>query len=185
MATKKKSWNSYEDYLNSPEWEKIRAAVHKRDKGVCQLCGCPEASNPHCHHWNYPSDWNEDTPDNVILACDGCHSDLHELGFEPSQHDTYPAYLRAYSEFVVAKEGRGNNIEVIEKLMESDSDLESAVGVIASLTKELQLSICKTILVVSDGEVDPQSEEYSISGCSHIMNSRVGAMVIDELRSNQ
>jgi len=99
MATKKKtkSWDSYEDYLKSPEWAAIRKTVHKRDGVVCQICAgrYEEDGEWNCHHWRYPSDWNDDWAGNVVLVCAGCHANLHRDGFE-YEAATYPEYLSTY-----------------------------------------------------------------------------------------
>jgi len=75
-AKKKKTWDSYQDYLKSPEWASIRKQVHERDR-TCRICFSEE--NLHCHHWKYSSNWNNDSSDNVILMCEECHSTHHEV----------------------------------------------------------------------------------------------------------
>jgi hypothetical protein len=99
MATRKKrkSWDSYEDYLKSPEWAAIRKTVHKRDGVVCQICAgrYEEDGDWNCHHWRYPSDWNDDWAGNVVLVCATCHDDLHREGFD-YEAATYAEYLSTY-----------------------------------------------------------------------------------------
>ena len=87
-AAKRKTWDSYEDYLKSKEWKEIRHKVKDRDV-ICQVCD-EDKGNLHCHHFNYPKDWNNDSPDNVVLLCDECHKESHsyfaEWNFENKWH---------------------------------------------------------------------------------------------------
>jgi len=112
MATKKKkSWNSYEDYLQSPEWKKIRKQVHKRDHDKCQLCGnginWEKITGPfNCHHWRYPSDWSKDEAYNVFLVCHQCHMLIHESGYAV-EVDTPTLYLALMSRNIVLDGLRG------------------------------------------------------------------------------
>lgn len=65
-------------------WRKVCAEVTKRDAGHCRVCGrrCdPNAlamlQRGEHHHIVYRSAGGEDTTENVILACKGCHDDEH------------------------------------------------------------------------------------------------------------
>jgi 5-methylcytosine-specific restriction endonuclease McrA len=54
-------------------WRKVTALVKKRDK-VCRLCGRPASD---CHHVEFRSRGGADTPENAVLLCRTCHSDVH------------------------------------------------------------------------------------------------------------
>ena len=53
----------------------LRARVLRRDGWRCQMCGA--ASNLTVHHQQYRSHSGEDTEQNLITLCTGCHSAEH------------------------------------------------------------------------------------------------------------
>ena len=65
----------------SPEWHIIRLKVYRRDRWVCQECGCKcvdgrdKRSNEYliqCHHIDYDTKNNKDN--NLITLCVRCHA---------------------------------------------------------------------------------------------------------------
>ncbi len=68
------TWESYDQYLNSPEWAKIRQAVFERDFYTCQHCyGIAEV----VHHLTYVRQYHELLED-LISLCRDCHWDCHK-----------------------------------------------------------------------------------------------------------
>jgi 5-methylcytosine-specific restriction endonuclease McrA len=55
-------------------WREASVLVKARDKGKCRLCG---KSGTDCHHIEFRSRGGKDVPENLILVCRTCHSDIH------------------------------------------------------------------------------------------------------------
>lgn len=69
------SYKTYREYLNHPEFKKIRAIVMDRSSGMCEKCGTAKATE--VHHLKYPKWGTFDTPDNLISVCHQCHCKVH------------------------------------------------------------------------------------------------------------
>ena len=68
------TYSSFDEYLATPQFRSVRAAVLERDNRRCTVCG--EAATE-VHHVRYCK-WGEfDTEDNLVSICHGCHCDLH------------------------------------------------------------------------------------------------------------
>ena len=68
---------TYNDYLRSEAFGKVRAQVMARAGGACEMCHDTPATEP--HHLTY-SNWRNgevDVPDNLIAVCHECHCQLH------------------------------------------------------------------------------------------------------------
>lgn len=66
------------------DWRALCRVVDARDKGRCRVCGrrCdPDATDmlrrAERHHIVYRSAGGQDTPENVLVLCLGCHQDEH------------------------------------------------------------------------------------------------------------
>lgn len=66
----------YHDYLQSPEWDRMRNEALAYHGHRCQICG--NASNLQAHHRTYDRLGNEDMDDLVVL-CDRCHKRHHRF----------------------------------------------------------------------------------------------------------
>lgn len=64
----------YEAYLCSPEWGRLRAAVHERAGGVCERCYI--APIYAVHHLTYIRKYNERLED-LQGVCFECHEFIH------------------------------------------------------------------------------------------------------------
>ena len=70
----------YDKYIGSKQWKRIRQAVIKRDKGVCQCCLRTIATNHRitAHHTSYDRLYHEEMSD-LTTVCTKCHLEIHSL----------------------------------------------------------------------------------------------------------
>lgn len=60
--------------VTSTEWNRIRAFVLKRDKGVCQYCGSTGQGKPmHCDHIVPLLKGGKSIQENLVTACEVCN----------------------------------------------------------------------------------------------------------------
>ena len=64
----------YEEYIQSPEWQKRRKILLIEHGSKCALC--PRTCELHVHHLNYERLGHERAED-VMVLCARCHNDLH------------------------------------------------------------------------------------------------------------
>jgi 5-methylcytosine-specific restriction endonuclease McrA len=67
-------WESYSAYLETPAWRRRRAAVLRRDEGLCQGCLAEPATQ--VHHLTYDHVGDELLFE-LISVCDACHRKIH------------------------------------------------------------------------------------------------------------
>ena len=65
----------WQEYMQSPEWQRLRSEALRRDKYVCQLCG--ESKNLHVHHISYEHVGTAREIDDVVSLCARCHDEVH------------------------------------------------------------------------------------------------------------
>jgi hypothetical protein len=65
----------YSAYLLTPEWRRRRAAVLKRDGGICQACLVAPATQ--VHHLTYQHVGREPLFE-LTSVCDACHDAIHD-----------------------------------------------------------------------------------------------------------
>ncbi len=63
--------------LDPKLYERLREQVLRRDGWRCQCCGT--ISNLEVHHKDFRSQGGDDSEENLITLCVGCHSLLHRL----------------------------------------------------------------------------------------------------------
>lgn len=68
-------YKTYEEYLNSSDWSRIRARILRRDNYKCRICG--SGINVQVHHLRYPDAWGEEQDEDLIVLCDRCHAEVH------------------------------------------------------------------------------------------------------------
>lgn len=68
-----KLYETYEEYLLSPDWQKKREYTIKREKGLCQGCGGKAQA---VHHLTYENIGNE-LYHELIAICNKCHRQIH------------------------------------------------------------------------------------------------------------
>ncbi len=61
--------------LEANTYDDVRQAVLRRDHWKCQLCGA--MTNLEVHHEQFRSHSGDDTQENLITLCAGCHKQLH------------------------------------------------------------------------------------------------------------
>jgi 5-methylcytosine-specific restriction endonuclease McrA len=61
--------------LNEEASRELRQHVLARDGWRCQACGAMR--NLEVHHQQFRSQSGEDTKDNLITLCAGCHTQIH------------------------------------------------------------------------------------------------------------
>lgn len=72
-------YKSYAEYLQTPEFLRVRGEVMRRSRGHCECDtdGPCHRSATEVHHLRYPAWGTFDTPDNLIAVCHECHERLH------------------------------------------------------------------------------------------------------------
>jgi len=91
----RKKFKDYGDYLNSNEWKSIKDDYNKNENSdMCLCCGneFDEDFKPNYHHFKYPKDWNDDSWENLIVVCSGCHDLIHVH----IEHNSDDISLRTY-----------------------------------------------------------------------------------------
>lgn len=69
------TYTTYAEYLETPEFRRVKAIVRRRSGGTCEDCGKRKATEP--HHVRYCK-WGEfDTADNLVDLCHACHCERH------------------------------------------------------------------------------------------------------------
>lgn len=71
---------SYPEYLQTPEWKRLRDKRLKRDDYQCVRCG--SATNLQVHHINYIHKGEPEEIDDTITLCWKCHQKIHERDLE-------------------------------------------------------------------------------------------------------
>lgn len=66
-------YRSYDDYLNSDHWKKLRLRILDRDGRKCVIC--PKDAE-HVHHINYRN-WVDVLDTDLISVCGECHTKIH------------------------------------------------------------------------------------------------------------
>jgi len=62
--------------LGQAEYERLRQDVLRRDGWRCQSCG--GMSNLEVHHKRFRSQSGNDSEENLITLCVGCHAKIHQ-----------------------------------------------------------------------------------------------------------
>ena len=62
--------------LNLDDYERLRQEILRRDGWRCQACG--GLRNLEVHHNQFRSHAGDDSEENLIILCSGCHQNLHD-----------------------------------------------------------------------------------------------------------
>lgn len=68
-------YRDYRDYINSPEWARIRRLVLNRAHGLCEGCGESKATQVHHLHYRH---FKREFLFELVALCSTCHSRLHD-----------------------------------------------------------------------------------------------------------
>lgn len=66
---------AYYDYLQTPEYKRLKMECFKRDKFQCCICG--SAKNLQAHHISYEHLKKPGELDDLITVCKTCHKEIH------------------------------------------------------------------------------------------------------------
>ncbi len=78
----------YRDYINSPEWRRVRARYWaSKLPQACYVCNAPRRAGMHLHHRTYKNLGSERLMD-LVPVCPSCHDRIHEV------YRTIPAAAR-------------------------------------------------------------------------------------------
>jgi len=70
-------WPTYNDYLKSAEFGKIRQHVFNRAKGICEICKTNIGTEPHHVAYSHWYAGEIDIPENLVVVCHPCHCRIH------------------------------------------------------------------------------------------------------------
>lgn len=69
------TYQTYAEYLKTPQFAATVALVRSRSKGICEDCKSQSGVDP--HHIRYCK-WGEyDPPENLVFLCRQCHEKRH------------------------------------------------------------------------------------------------------------
>lgn len=67
---------TYDEFLKSAYWRKVRLLILKRDNSCC--CNCGSTQNLHIHHTTYKHHLKElENLEDLITLCKSCHNEIH------------------------------------------------------------------------------------------------------------
>lgn len=78
----------YQDYIKSPEWERVRKRILKRARGKCEKCR--KRPPIQVHHLTYARLGNERDED-LLAVCGPCHQAFH-----PEKQFLQPCFVGEY-----------------------------------------------------------------------------------------
>lgn len=80
--------DDYKEYLNSPQWAKIRNKVLQRDDFKCSICGSYRGLQ--VHHLNYNHFKNEENYlEDLMTLCNKCHEEIENKKKEQDSNNCY------------------------------------------------------------------------------------------------
>lgn len=63
--------------LSDAAYRELCGRVYKRDGWKCRNPNCGRRTGLHAHHIIYRSQGGEDTTENMVTVCNGCHDLIH------------------------------------------------------------------------------------------------------------
>jgi hypothetical protein len=79
LQAKAEWWESYNEYLNSPQWKAKRALILKRDNHTCQACLKNEATEVHHRSYEFVDFTGKEPCFDLVAICHVCHERLHHI----------------------------------------------------------------------------------------------------------
>ena len=86
-VTIKKKYNTYEEFLDSPEWKRIRKFILLRDDGKCRLCNNPATQVHHLMYTTKAGIYHTERLFNLIAICQPCHDHWHPTAIRSIIHE--------------------------------------------------------------------------------------------------
>jgi len=88
-----KKYKNYEEYLKSDKWKEIKEDFRKNYNSsgwdnVCEVTGeilIDKYEMAH-HHFKYPTNWEEDSPENIVLISRDLHALIHKIAEEEEEN---------------------------------------------------------------------------------------------------
>ena len=121
-------FKSYQDYLISEDWKRLRNLKLKQADNKCQLCN--SADNLQIHHRTYKRVYEEDLNDLTVL-CSYCHYRFHEK-LSKIVHDE----IKEYELFIQNLNHMIRLSKIEDKIKEYKSHIETAesrINILSSL----------------------------------------------------
>lgn len=84
-------YNSYQEYLQSPEWQVRRKRILRRDGYQCDKCGSPV--NVEVHHIKYPEVWGTEKDTDLVTLCARCHGAMHANNWRKKYESMQRAFV--------------------------------------------------------------------------------------------
>ncbi len=111
---------SYDDYLKSKRWSRIRSRLKKLTQNkVCRKCKTDK--NLHLHHLTYQYINTKNDTKNIMALCDVCHKKVHDIS-KKKQISVYKATIK----FLGIKPIRTEKQTPKQKQIEPKSKLQEA-----------------------------------------------------------
>lgn len=82
---------TYEDYIASAGWKRLRLDAIARDGGRCRTCNTDQ--DLEVHHRRYPREWQDDSLDNLTTLCRDCHETITSLLRAKRYRNEYPVVV--------------------------------------------------------------------------------------------
>lgn len=73
---KEKRKQTYNDYINSSAWKKLRKSIMDERGYKCEKCGATQIEL-HAHHLTYER-FTKELPEDIQILCKPCHKKEHE-----------------------------------------------------------------------------------------------------------
>lgn len=93
---------SYEEYLDSEEWQTKRRLRLQMDGYRCQMCG--SAINLQVHHITYEHLHEDAEIDDLVTVCKTCHQQLHAVDLEMRGNSLFRLALSLLNKYSQDKE---------------------------------------------------------------------------------
>jgi hypothetical protein len=112
------TYATYDSYLRSPEWRRLRRACFVRDGFACRLCN--NARGLEAHHRLYPpGGWGTESIDDLTTLCARCHAHHHTDWMREDAE--WQDYLSAIRRVAVAERSRTATVEKVATVAKSVS----------------------------------------------------------------
>lgn len=142
---------SYEQYINSPEWQTKRALYKRSRKWECRRCGIKRGL--HLHHLTYRN-FGRESLDDLLPLCSPCHDLVHRhhkssknLTIRQATRECILSYRQERSEKKgQTKKGREKARKSRKREQQQIRRQERAIGRTARFQKRLGLEPGETVI---------------------------------------